>query len=297
MIGDQNDFAARLKAVLPAGWFADTPPVLNAVLAGFGAVWASVYALYAWVVPQTRMATTTDAMLDLTALDFYGPILVRRAGEADASLRNRIGGLTAGTPGSNSVPLSWTAPSTGGAVASYLLQYRLTGGSSWTQVSGITGTSSMVSGLAASSGYDFQVAAVNSGGTSSFTATTTASGGGTAPFNEAGYLLTMGSRPQAGPFVHNVGTVVTVVNDNSISADGSNTAPAAVSTGWSLVNTIAPTTGLHALLQITLDGHNQWSDYSPPPTSAGAFYLWFIAYNSGGTIVAAYVSPTTYTAT
>ncbi len=91
MIGDQNDFAARLKAVLPAGWFADTPPVLNAVLAGFGAVWASVYALYAWVVPQTRMATASDAMLDLTALDFYGSALVRRAGEADASLRSRIG--------------------------------------------------------------------------------------------------------------------------------------------------------------------------------------------------------------
>ena len=89
-IGDANDFAARFLAVLPGRWFPSSAPVLSSVAAAIGAVWTQVYALYAWTVLQTRIATSTGAMVDLAAMDFYGTALTRRAGEADPSLRMRI---------------------------------------------------------------------------------------------------------------------------------------------------------------------------------------------------------------
>ncbi len=95
--GDQYDFAARLRAVLPARWFPDTTPgaasntpILDAVLAGIAAVWAQIYALLAYVRLQTRIATATDVFLDMIARDFFGARLQRRPTEADGKYRARI---------------------------------------------------------------------------------------------------------------------------------------------------------------------------------------------------------------
>jgi chitinase len=82
-------------------------------------------------------------------------------------------GLTAGSPGSTSVPLSW---STSSGATSYHV-YR--GG---TKVQTVSGTSATVTGLAASTAYSFQVSAANTAGESAksaaVTATTTSGGGG-----------------------------------------------------------------------------------------------------------------------
>lgn len=96
--GDQQDFVARLKAVLPAGWFpADSAitqgqaPVLDAVLAGpaYGLAW--IYALTAYAKDQTRIATATDVWLDMAALDYFGVGgLPRRTNEADPAYSARI---------------------------------------------------------------------------------------------------------------------------------------------------------------------------------------------------------------
>lgn len=88
--GDTNDMTARLQSALPPNWFPDTAPVLSAVLQGFAAVFAQVYALYVWLLAQTRLATMTGWMIDIFALDFFAAALARRAGEADAALRARI---------------------------------------------------------------------------------------------------------------------------------------------------------------------------------------------------------------
>lgn len=90
MIGDQSDFQARLKAVLPLRWFSDETPVLDSVLSGLGAAWAWVYSLLEYVKAQTRIATATDVWLDVIAADFFGSRLARMTGEGDASLRHRI---------------------------------------------------------------------------------------------------------------------------------------------------------------------------------------------------------------
>ncbi|TXS22757.1 chitinase [Streptomyces sp. ms191] len=85
-------------------------------------------------------------------------------------------GLTAGSPTSSSVPLSWSASS--GATSYHVYQ----GG---TKVLTVSGTSATVTGLAASTAYSFRVTAANSAGESpasaTVTATTTSGGGGGNP--------------------------------------------------------------------------------------------------------------------
>ncbi|MCX5393507.1 chitinase [Streptomyces sp. NBC_00094] len=85
-------------------------------------------------------------------------------------------GLSAGSPTSTTVPLTWTAVS--GATSYHV--YRGT-----TKIQTVTGTSATATGLTASTPYTFQVTAVNSAGESpksaTVTATTTSGGGGGNP--------------------------------------------------------------------------------------------------------------------
>ncbi|MFE7598988.1 chitinase [Streptomyces sp. NPDC057494] len=100
-------------------------------------------------------------------LSLYGP------GGDPVQLPAAPTGLTAGSPASTSVPLTWTAVS--GATS-----YNVYQGS--TKVQTVTAPSATVSGLTASTPYTFQVSAVNSAGESpksaAVTATTTSGGGG-----------------------------------------------------------------------------------------------------------------------
>ncbi len=89
MTGDQQDMLSRLKAVLPAGWFSDTTPILDGLLTGLAWAWAWSYNLLQYVKSQTRIATTTNVWLDIIAQDFFGAQLVRK-GQSDAAFRNRI---------------------------------------------------------------------------------------------------------------------------------------------------------------------------------------------------------------
>lgn len=89
-IGSQSDILARLKSLLPNGWFRDATPVLDAVLNGIGSALSAVYGLIQYARLQTRIATATDGFLDLIALDFFGSTLPRKAGESDTLYRARI---------------------------------------------------------------------------------------------------------------------------------------------------------------------------------------------------------------
>ena len=89
-LGSQSDMVARLRAVLPARWFADDAPVLEGLLAGLGQAAATTYSLLTYARAQTRMATASGLWLDLVAGDWFGARLMRRSGEADIQLRGRI---------------------------------------------------------------------------------------------------------------------------------------------------------------------------------------------------------------
>ncbi|WP_075595572.1 hypothetical protein [Novacetimonas hansenii] len=94
----QNGFALRIRKLLPTGWFPMPPatgeteqaPVLNALLQGFGSVFAWIWAMLSGTADQTRLATMTGAFLDMFASDFFGTLLTRNTGESDDAFRIRI---------------------------------------------------------------------------------------------------------------------------------------------------------------------------------------------------------------
>ena len=71
--------------------------------------------------------------------------------------------------GDNAFTASWQAPTSGGEVASYELDWRLNTATLWTSVTGITGASREVTGLAVNTRYAARVRARNSGGVSAWT--------------------------------------------------------------------------------------------------------------------------------
>lgn len=87
--------------------------------------------------------------------------------------------VTTGTATATSVPLSWTIPGllNGGTITDYVIQYRVTGASGWSTFTDGIGASTAVTitGLTSETSYQFQVSAVNSAGSSEYSAPVTTS--------------------------------------------------------------------------------------------------------------------------
>lgn len=90
MTGDITDLISRLKTVLPAKWFPDQTPILDAVLTGLAQAWAAIYEMLATVRLQSRIATASGSFLDGASTDFFGTTLLRRVLEPDAAFQLRI---------------------------------------------------------------------------------------------------------------------------------------------------------------------------------------------------------------
>ena len=90
MTGDSPDMLARLKATLPANWFADSTPTLDGLLTGLAQLWSYLYAQIRFVREQTRIASATLGFLDAISQDFFGSALPRRLAEPDVNFRSRI---------------------------------------------------------------------------------------------------------------------------------------------------------------------------------------------------------------
>lgn len=90
--GSVTDITNRLYGLLPAGWFPPLgqAPVLNALLTGIATQLSFIYSLYAYAKLQTRIATATNAFLDLIAWDFFGNLLARYTSDTDTTFRTRI---------------------------------------------------------------------------------------------------------------------------------------------------------------------------------------------------------------
>lgn len=89
--GSQDDILGRLKRLMPNGWFGPDGsfPAVEAALAGLGAAFARVYALYAFAKLQTRLATMTGGWLELAASDFFDNFK-RLRGEIDPRYGRRL---------------------------------------------------------------------------------------------------------------------------------------------------------------------------------------------------------------
>lgn len=90
MVGDIQDFASRLRAVLPTRWFPDETPILDLVLTGIAWCWAWAFGCLTYVRAQSRIATASDVWLDAIAQDYFGPIACQRRGQSDDGYRRRI---------------------------------------------------------------------------------------------------------------------------------------------------------------------------------------------------------------
>ena len=89
----------------------------------------------------------------MTFTSSAGNIVLASVGTASGggvSLPGTISGLTPGAVTSTTLAFTWTAPSSGGAVSYYQVQYRVTGAGGCTQAPGTSVASVTLSGLASS---------------------------------------------------------------------------------------------------------------------------------------------------
>jgi hypothetical protein len=84
------NLVARLKAVLPARWFSDNSPILDAVLTGVASAWVEVFSLLEDTGAQKRIGTASGVFLDIAAQDYFGDALTRRVAEVDTAYAIRI---------------------------------------------------------------------------------------------------------------------------------------------------------------------------------------------------------------
>ena len=85
-------------------------------------------------------------------------------------------GLVTSAITSNSITLSWSAPTSGGALLFYSVQYRITGTTPWLIASPINRSPSVtIGGLQETTSYDFTVSATNNIGTGPISSVSTAS--------------------------------------------------------------------------------------------------------------------------
>jgi bacillolysin len=127
-----------------------------------------------YLVPTSQYIDWRTACIN-AATDLYGAASnavtqVKNAWRAvgvEPGLCNTPTGLTS-SPASTSATVSWAAVT---SAVNYTLQYKTSAASTWTTVNGIAGTSYNITGLTASTGYNFQVQTVCAGGaTSAFSA-------------------------------------------------------------------------------------------------------------------------------
>jgi hypothetical protein len=207
-------------------------------------------------------------------------------------------GLVAGLTTNTTQALSWTSPTTGGAPASYSVRYSVHSTNAWTTISGIIGTSYTVNApLTANTSYDFEVAAVNAGGTSAWTAATT--------ITTTNYLLSEGFLPGANvSWVHGSSGNGINVNANVEAGGGSHTQPNSVQFAYGTSGTLAPTSGWASGLSVYNPGAGQpgypgyyYGGYVAAPATAGNWRLWFQALDVNGNVQTQYCSIYTVTAT
>jgi len=172
---------------------------------------------------------------------------------------SQVTGVTATPISSSAIQIGWPLETGTGAAASFTIQYRVTGSSTWTSsLAGVTGTGTTVSGLQPATSYDFSVIGVNSAGAAPASATVTAL---TKAATASVSSITWNLLP-SGTYTHGSGTI----GINAL------VSPAAspIQFGFSLSATTPPSSWTAAILV----NSNLWGAYAPTPATAGSYYAW-----------------------
>jgi hypothetical protein len=183
------------------------------------------------------------------------PVSTLAAGQPPGPVVN----LAAVTQGTDSVLVSWSAPTSGGTVTSYVVQFRLSGATIWTDVPpSVTTTSKLVTSLASATSYEFRVYAVGDGGTGASVGTVSATT--LAPTGAVSSIVW--NLTPTGPYTKGVGSIGVNVLVTP--------ATAMVRIGFSTSSTMKPSSWITA----TYVNTNLWGAYIPTPSTAGAWYAW-----------------------
>lgn len=194
------------------------------------------------------------------------------------SVPGQVAAVTVGSPTANGLTISWSAPGSGGTVANYTIQYRVSGTTSWLVLaSGLTTTTFAATGLLAATSYDFEVTAVNAGGSGPPSGVATAS---TAAAGTSVTSITWNIVP-SGSYTHGSGVIA--VNAHISPA----TAP--VQFGFSTSATVPPTAWTLANFVNT----DLWGAYVNTPSMAGTWYTW--AEGTDGSATTVYATSFTVT--
>jgi hypothetical protein len=186
-------------------------------------------------------------------------LTVATSGSSQLTVPPQVSGLAPNPTSINAIQLSWSAQSGSSAATSFSIQYRLTGASSWTSsVSGVTGTATTITGLQASTSYDFEVIGVNAAGSGTPSSVVTAV---TFTSSQSVSSITWNLLP-TGPYTHGSGAI-------GVNAQIS-PASAPVQFGFSPSATTPPTSWTNAILV----NSNLWGAYLSAPASAGNWYVW-----------------------
>jgi Fibronectin type III domain len=218
------------------------------------------------IVPATPLNCTVTGLAPGSSYDFQ-VVAVNAAGSGVASsianatphqaVPGQVTDLAIGSATLGSLTLAWAAPTSGGTVGSYTIQYRITGTANWSvSVTGVAAAGAVVGGLTSGAQYDFQVTAVNSSGSGIPSAIAS---GSTSPGAVTSIVWNLAP---AGPYVHGSGTIgmnVFVTPAAAAVQFGFSTSVSALPTNWSL--------GL-------LVTSNVWAVYAPTPGAAGIWYAW-----------------------
>jgi hypothetical protein len=180
-------------------------------------------------------------------------------GGSSGALPGQVTGVTVTVTSSNSVSVQWSAPSAGGAVSSYTVQYRASGTGSWSVgATGVTGLAASVSALSAATSYDFNVSASNQSGTGPTSATVTVQ---TSPGAGGISSITWNVAP-VGSYASGSGSIGVNAHVNP--------ANAAVEFGFSSSATSPPTSWTAGVLV----NSDLWGAYVPTPAAAGTWFAW-----------------------
>ena len=222
-------------------------------------------------VAGTSLGTTVTGLAAVTSYDFAvsavnaagsGPVSAVMTAATTAvqiSVPGQVMNLSASAATTTSISLSWSPPTSGGAPSGYTVQFATSSSPSWmTFASGLTGTATTVTGLAAGTTYTFQILATNAAGPGPGSAVLSAStASASTSVTSIAWNLVPGAHYSVGSGAIGVNVHVTP-------------ASAAVQVGVSASASTPPSSWTAA----TYVNTDLWGAYIPVPTTPGTYYAW-----------------------
>jgi hypothetical protein len=243
--GSASAYAVQFRQTGTSTW-SNAPSVIGATTCVLNALQAATS--YDIVVQAVNAAGTGLSSAILT---------VTTTAATQLAVPPQVSGVVAAATSSSVMQLAWSAQTGTNAAASFTVQYRVTGSSSWTSsVAGIAGTT--ISGLQALTSYDFSVFGVNAAGTGAASTTVTVI---TPAVSQSVTSITWNVLP-VGPYTLGSGAI----GVNAHVSPGN----AGIQFGFSLSATTQPTSWTAAILVNT----DLWGAYVPTPATAGTWYTW-----------------------